>query len=112
MAFIICLNVSFLFAARRNLCYTTLVPEGADTTGLETFTVECEGQTFTFVQASAHKGLLPSIMEHLLSYRKATKKEMKKYAKSDPMYAILDGRQNALKVSANSAYGFCGKSTL
>lgn len=94
---------------RRNLCYTTLVPEGAEVPdGVETYTVECEGQRFTFVQASAHKGLLPTIMEHLLSYRKATKKQMKQYAKDDPMYAILDGRQNALKVSANSCYGFCG----
>ena len=93
-----------------NLCYTTLVPPGAEVPpDVETYTVEIEeGVSHTFVQASAHKGLLPTIMEHLLSFRKATKKEMKKYDKSHPMYAILDGRQNALKVSANSCYGFCG----
>jgi len=93
-----------------NLCYTTFVPEGVDVGDTPVFTVDIDGTPHRFVTKEVHKGLLPSIMEHLLSYRKATKKEMKKYAKTDPMYAILDGRQNALKVSANSVYGFCGAS--
>lgn len=99
-----------------NLCYTTFVPEGSpfdnlpDVTyhttwiddGVDEDGVPLPKRRMRFVQADTHKGLLPSIMEHLLSYRKATRKQMKGLAKTDPKYGILDGRQLALKVSANS----------
>lgn len=65
-----------------------------------------------FVSASTRKGLLPEMLESVLSERKSVKKQMK--ALKDPscdMYKVLDGRQLGLKVVANSMYGFTGATT-
>lgn len=91
-----------------------------------------------FVKSSVRKGLLPEILENLLSARKRSefeqfdnqfivsnlleqrhltwfvsffsrraKAELKK--ETDPFKRqVLDGRQLALKISANSVYGFTG----
>jgi len=67
-------------------------------------------------------GVLPEILTHLLDTRKATKNEMKavkgkmkeqkegsdEYAELSTYYDVLDQRQLALKVSANSGYGCMG----
>ena len=53
------------------------------------------------------KGILPIILQELLSARKRAKQELAKA--TDPFEkAVLDGRQLALKISANSVYGFTG----
>lgn len=53
------------------------------------------------------RGLLPQILEHLLSARKKTKAALKET--TDPVLkSVLDGRQLAYKISANSVYGFTG----
>lgn len=54
-----------------------------------------------FVNREVRVGLLPRILENLIGARKQAKKDMKN-AKDAIEYAILDGRQLALKVSANS----------
>ncbi|TTL57246.1 DNA polymerase delta catalytic subunit [Bagarius yarrelli] len=60
-----------------------------------------------FVKSSVRKGLLPEILENLLSARKRAKADLKK--ETDPFRKqVLDGRQLALKISANSVYGFTG----
>uniref|UniRef100_A0A452TYS2 DNA polymerase n=1 Tax=Ursus maritimus TaxID=29073 RepID=A0A452TYS2_URSMA len=60
-----------------------------------------------FVKTSVRKGLLPQILENLLSARKRAKAELAQ--ETDPLRRqVLDGRQLALKVSANSVYGFTG----
>lgn len=60
-----------------------------------------------FVSADVRKGLLPEILESLLSARKRAKNELK--VETDPFKrSVLDGRQLALKISANSVYGFTG----
>ena len=62
---------------------------------------------------STCKGILPQILEELLAARKQAKADMKA-EKAKPKdadmfkYAVYDGRQLALKVSANSVYGFTG----
>jgi DNA polymerase delta subunit 1 len=54
-----------------------------------------------------HTGLLTNILEDLLSQRKIAKNDMKNT--NDPMKKmVFDGRQKALKTSANSVYGFTG----
>ena len=59
------------------------------------------------MQAEVRKGLLPTILEDLLAARKKAKNDLKK--ETDPFRrAVLDGRQLALKISANSVYGFTG----
>jgi len=53
------------------------------------------------------KGLLPEILDDLLSARKKAKLDLKN--ETDPFKKrVLDGRQLALKISANSVYGFTG----
>lgn len=60
-----------------------------------------------FVKSHVRKGILPRILEQLLEARKRAKEDLK--AETDPFKkAVLDGRQLALKVSANSVYGFTG----
>ncbi|XP_015706759.1 DNA polymerase delta catalytic subunit-like isoform X2 [Coturnix japonica] len=60
-----------------------------------------------FVTAAVRRGLLPRILEGLLAARKRAKQELQ--SESDPFRRqVLDGRQVALKVSANSVYGVTG----
>ncbi|KAJ8253633.1 hypothetical protein COCON_G00202450 [Conger conger] len=91
-----------------NLCYTTLLKKGsAEKLGLsaEQFIKTPTGDYF--VKSSVRKGLLPEILESLLSARTRAKAELKK--ETDPFKKqVLDGRQLALKMSANSVYGFTG----
>ena len=50
-----------------------------------------------FAKATRRKGLLPTILEDLISARKRAKADLKK--ETDPFKrAVLDGRQLALKV--------------
>jgi DNA polymerase delta subunit 1 len=51
-----------------------------------------------FVNNTKRKGLLPTVLEDLISARKRAKADLKK--ETDPFKrAVLDGRQLALKVS-------------
>ena len=78
-----------------NLCYTSLNIKSAN------------AGTPAFAPKEKNEGLLPSILRELLDARKAAKRELKQ--ERDPIKrAVLDGRQLALKVSANSVYGFTG----
>ncbi|KAK9843469.1 hypothetical protein WJX81_004288 [Elliptochloris bilobata] len=89
-----------------NLCYTTLLPKDR----LREVPPEDMIRTpsgDTFVRTCRTKGILPEILEELLAARKRAKADLK--AATDPFVkAVLDGRQLALKVSANSVYGFTG----
>eukprot|EP00195_Chlamydomonas_chlamydogama_P002057 CAMPEP_0202920478 /NCGR_PEP_ID=MMETSP1392-20130828/76878_1 /ASSEMBLY_ACC=CAM_ASM_000868 /TAXON_ID=225041 /ORGANISM="Chlamydomonas chlamydogama, Strain SAG 11-48b" /LENGTH=1079 /DNA_ID=CAMNT_0049613975 /DNA_START=162 /DNA_END=3401 /DNA_ORIENTATION=+ len=89
-----------------NLCYTTLVPsERARDLPPEDVAQTPSGDWF--VKSHRQKGILPEILEELLAARKRAKADLK--AEQDPFKrAVLDGRQLALKISANSVYGFTG----
>ncbi|ORY88005.1 DNA polymerase family B-domain-containing protein [Protomyces lactucae-debilis] len=92
-----------------NLCYTTLLNAAMiDKLNLklhDDYVLTPNGDCF--VKASHRKGLLPLIFEDLLGARKRAKADLKK--ETDPFKrGVLDGRQLALKVSANSVYGFTG----
>jgi DNA polymerase elongation subunit (family B) len=64
-----------------------------------------EDRVYSF--ATNVQGVLPRLLKRLLDARVQVKKQMKQC--SDPVqYAILDGRQNGIKVACNSVYGFCG----
>ncbi|KAI7870138.1 DNA polymerase family B-domain-containing protein [Spinellus fusiger] len=92
-----------------NLCYTTLVSRE-----------ECKEQGLVvdvdyiltpnndmFITPKLRSGLLPEILADLLTARKRAKADLKK--ETDPFKrAVLDSRQLALKMSANSVYGFTG----
>lgn len=67
-------------------------------------------KTCRFVQFAEGKAIMPSILEELLAARKATKKQMKN--ETDPfMSNVLDKRQLAIKITANSLYGQSGAKT-
>nr|XP_026495272.1 DNA polymerase delta catalytic subunit [Vanessa tameamea] len=91
-----------------NLCYTTLVPPNLQkdlNLNSNDFTVT--PSSHTFVKSNIRKGLLPEILESLLAARKKAKADLKE--EKDPLKrSVLDGRQLALKISANSVYGFTG----
>lgn len=60
-----------------------------------------------FVKSSVREGLLPLILKNLLEARAKAKKALK--IETCPFKKrVLDGRQLALKISANSVYGFTG----
>lgn len=91
-----------------NLCYTTLLNKQS----IKAFDLKEEDYTLTpngdfFVKSSKRKGILPTILNELLTARKQAKADLKK--ETDPFRKdVLNGRQLALKISANSVYGFTG----
>ncbi|CAG9096468.1 unnamed protein product [Plutella xylostella] len=91
-----------------NLCYTTLVPQNMQKElNLSSDDVTVTPKNNVFVKSTVRKGLLPEILESLLSARKKAKADLKE--EKDPFKrSVLDGRQLALKISANSVYGFTG----
>ncbi len=89
-----------------NLCYSTLVSD-KDLNKMPPEAYERSPSGHTFVRSTTKKGILPQILDELLAARKRAKKDMA--AATDPMEkAVQNGRQLALKVSANSVYGFTG----
>ncbi|UNI18992.1 DNA-directed DNA polymerase [Purpureocillium takamizusanense] len=95
-----------------NLCYTTLLDkkmvEKFKLVKHEDYIVTPNGDMF--VTTKQRKGLLAQILEELLTARKQAKRELAK--ETDPFRkAVLNGRQLALKISANSVYGLTGATT-
>ncbi|TVY65691.1 DNA polymerase delta catalytic subunit, partial [Lachnellula suecica] len=92
-----------------NLCYTTLLKkqtvQALNLVKDEDYIVTPNGDMFCTVKQ--RKGLLSQILEELLTARKQAKRELAK--ETDPFKkAVLNGRQLALKISANSVYGLTG----
>ena len=81
-----------------NLCYTTLLsPESISSSDLGPDDYIKTPTGDYFVKAHIRKGILPTILEDLISARKRAKKDLKN--ETDPFKkAVLDGRQLALKV--------------
>lgn len=89
-----------------NICYSTLV-KPAHVEKLPEGSFEKSPLGHCFVKRSVKKGILSTMLEELLAARKVAKKDLK--LETDPFKkAVLDGRQRALKVSANAVYGFTG----
>lgn len=65
---------------------------------------------FGFVKAHIRKGLLPQILEDVLGERKKAKGEKREaFEKGNvSLGQVYDGKQLALKITANSTYGFTG----
>ncbi|KAI0460955.1 DNA-directed DNA polymerase delta [Komagataella kurtzmanii] len=92
-----------------NLCYTTLLNKPTiDRLGLvkdKDYILTPNGDFF--VKEDLRKGILPTILQELLAARKKAKYDLK--TETDPFKKqVLNGRQLALKISANSVYGFTG----
>ena len=112
-----------------NICYSTLLPRdpvartrvlaaGTATAGTAATEKDVEdqfeespplddGSTEFFVKKDVAVGVLPSILRDLLDARKRAKADLAR--ETDPARRrVLDGRQLALKISANSVYGVTG----
>jgi DNA polymerase delta subunit 1 len=89
-----------------NLCYSTLIPPGEERKMDPNDYYRTPTGDY-FVKEHIRKGILPIILEELISARKKAKEELKN-VKDPSVKAVLDGRQLALKISANSVYGFTG----
>ncbi|KAL9117224.1 MAG: hypothetical protein Q9187_006241 [Circinaria calcarea] len=92
-----------------NLCYTTWLKkanvEKDNMKKDEDYIITPNGDMFC--TSKIRKGLLTQILEELLGARKRAKKELA--IETDPFKkAVLNGRQLALKISANSVYGITG----
>lgn len=104
-----CLDFASLYPSiilYKNLCMSTLCiePPPQQLQGTETHMI---GDTpWTFV--THEKGILPQILDSLLLARKQTRVQQKAVDKKALEWFLLEGRQLALKVSANSCYGFTG----
>ncbi|XP_002983728.2 DNA polymerase delta catalytic subunit isoform X2 [Selaginella moellendorffii] len=91
-----------------NLCYCTLVrTEDQARLNIAPENVNKTPSGEMFVKTNMEKGILPEILEELLAARKRARADLKE-ATDSLEKAVLDGRQLALKVSANSVYGFTG----
>jgi len=94
----------------------TLVTKKLGTSG-----IMCATRTYRFIKEDVHKGVIPTIIQNLLDARKQVRAQIAKL-KSDSVavkrhsqsakileqIAILEQRQLALKVCANSMYGATG----
>jgi DNA polymerase delta subunit 1 len=92
-----------------NLCYTTLIIPG-------TFEHLIPGVDYTitpnghrFIKSHKKKGILTIILTDLLTAR-SNAKDLMNSAPTKAQYNVYNSRQLALKVSANSVYGFTGQS--
>mmetsp|Transcript_75821 Transcript_75821/g.158059 ORF Transcript_75821/g.158059 Transcript_75821/m.158059 type:complete len:1056 (+) Transcript_75821:103-3270(+) len=90
-----------------NLCFTTLLRDDQVSQLDSSQIVVAPITGCKFVKKDTKRGLLPVILEELLAARKRAKKAMAEA--EDPLTkSVLNGRQLALKISANSVYGFTG----
>eukprot|EP00903_Cladosiphon_okamuranus_P017759 g16347.t1 len=112
---VVCLDFASLYPSImrwKNLCYTTYVTEDKYTgiDGVDYYPFETSpGHFETFASRPGKKAILSQIEEALGLERKATKREMK--GEKDPFrHSLLNSKQLAQKVTANSLYGFCGTS--
>jgi DNA polymerase delta subunit 1 len=90
-----------------NLCYTTVLTL-QDVSRLTPDQYEHTPNGDYFLRREVQKGILPEILEVLLKNRKQTRDEQKLHGKESIKFAVLEGKQLALKISANSVYGFTG----
>ncbi len=82
-----------------NLCYSTHLLRGPGDLRPDQYVKTPNGDCF--VKPAVREGLLPKILKDLLAARKEAKRAM--FLEEDPFRkSALDGRQLALKVSANS----------
>lgn len=104
-----CLDYNSLYPTtiqRFNLCYTTLIPRGQEHLwSPDQYELTPDGQAF--LKAEVRKGILPLLLDNLLGNRKKEKIAME--SATDPeKKEVHNKRQLALKLSANSVYGFTG----
>jgi DNA polymerase elongation subunit (family B) len=93
-----------------NICWTTFIhfteSDSVPDEECNIITDESTGSVYKFKKSPV--GLLPQICNELLSERKKTRSGQKAFVSNSVDWLILEMRQLALKLSANSAYGGMG----
>ena len=87
-----------------NICPTTLLINNEDINKYEHVTSPTGAK---FVTPSVREGVFPAIVKELIETRRKVKKQMKK-EKDPERKRLLDAKQLALKIMANSLYGYLG----
>jgi len=92
--------------------FRSLYPSIIISHNIDPFTLNCDccGKD-AFVSPVGHKfckkkGLIPTVLDELLQKRAEIKKRMKSLKPGTDEYIQLDARQQALKITANSFYGY------
>lgn len=93
-----------------NLCYSTWIPRG-DLPNHDPSTYHVSPAGHAFVNKSVREGLVPKLLQVLLDSRKDCRERMKRLDKNSEEYRVLNARQKAFKVGANSVYGFTASGT-
>lgn len=95
-----------------NICYSTLIrSEDLHKYDEKDFTRVPDNEGICFIKPHIKVGLLPIVVDNLLTARAKAKHEMKMC--EDPFTKnVLNGRQYALKITANSVYGYTGASVI
>lgn len=97
-----------------NLCYTTkITKEQAMKMDPKDYTHTPPSPKYKFegayfVKAHIRQGLLPTLLRAILAARERAKKGMAGEKEGTMLYFVWNGRQLALKVTANSIYGLTG----
>ena len=106
---IVTLDFSSLYPSimmAHNICYSTLL-SNEDIKNMDKNDYYEAPTGSCFVKEHIRKGILPRILEEIISARKKAKVDLNN--ETDVFKKkVLNGRQLALKVSANSVYGFTG----
>jgi DNA polymerase I len=84
-----------------NICPTTMLPTDSKKKGM----VSPNG--IKFLSKEAKKGILPAIVERLITERDIVKKQMREES-DEGKRRELDAKQLALKITANAFYGYTG----
>lgn len=79
---------------------------------IDPFTLDKPGESFespTHAKfAKSPRGLIPLVLESLIDHRVLIKRELKSAEKDTEEYKLLSARSHALKILANSFYGYLG----
>jgi DNA polymerase I len=92
--------------------FRSLYPSIIISHNIDPFTLNCSCCKDAFVSPVGHrfckkkKGLIPTVLDELLQKRAEIKREMKSLKPGTDEYIQLDARQQALKITANSFYGY------
>jgi DNA polymerase I len=84
-----------------NICPTTLLPKDSKEEGIMT------PYGVKFISKETKRGIIPQIVEQLITERDAVKKEMR-MEKNEEKFKQLNAKQFALKIMANAFYGYTG----
>lgn len=90
----------------QNVCYTTMLTYNQAKEMPSDDYTETPTRNY-FVKKGVKEGLVPLISNYMLENRKKVKKQMRETDDAE-LRKYLDARQNALKIAANSIYGFIG----